>query len=384
MRKILPLVLLFILVSARPAFAHKWTQAILGDATSSTLPTIAPTAEGPGLLTPDSPFWFLDQWKQNVRLLLAFTPEAKVKVREQIAGERLAELRVMLTQNNRVAAKLALEGVSENLKEASSEVSKAQFQGRDVKALAKEVNDNIKARQKILDDLETKSSGVLQLEVRRAQEQILESKVEVEDSLPEDQLRDEVRADLERKIERKVKNASNSAVLLQKDLNELNKEASESARKSLKRRQEALKEAIEKSNGELRKTQEKLLEAEQRKQEVLLEVQKKAATEAQDALKKALEAATKFQSAQQSVFQITNSSNIVSCTGPDNKTFQTTKEACQAFVNAWGKGSVGDSISGPSGSAGGSGGGGSSGGGDHGGGSGGGEKSGDSGKRDKN
>lgn len=286
-------VLLFILVSQSPSFAyqHQILNEVLGDSTSSALPQLPPTAEGPGLILPDSPFFFLDQLKQNIRLALAFTPEAKAKIHAEIAGERLAELRFMLARNNKKGVTTDLQGISENLREAAKGVSQAQFAGRDVKKLAREINDNIKAKQKTLDVLENSASGAVKLEAGQAQEDIFESKIEVEDALPEDEIENEVRDDLARRIERKVENASASAKLLKRDLDKLNKQASQAATKSLKRREEALKEAIKKSDEQLRKVQEKLLENEKKKQEKLLEAEKKAAEQAQDALEKAQKAA---------------------------------------------------------------------------------------------
>jgi len=318
-RRILPFffaILLFILVSNRPVLAHH--QAVLGVSTSSALPQLPPTAEGPGLILPDSPFFFLDQLKQNVRLALAFTPEERAKIRAQIAGERLAELRFMLARNNRSAAAVALAGVSENIRASATELSQAQFRGRDVKKLAKELNEGIKAKQKVLDSFEKNSAGAIKIQAEQAQEDIFESKVEVEDSLPAADLENEIRDDLARKIERKVALASDSARLLRRDLTELSKEASESARKSLKRREEALKKAIEKADETDRKVQEKLLGDEKKKQQVLFEAQRKATAQAQDALIRAQTAATEFKKAQQVVNEIRSGSN------PSQTTVQTT------------------------------------------------------------
>lgn len=306
MRKILPLVLLLLIFSQKPALAyrHQILNDVLGVSTSSALPAIDPTAEGPGLILPDSPFFFLDQWKQDVRLFLAFSPEAKAQVYTQIAGERLAELRFMLAKNNIQAATFDLQAISDNLKQAATNVSQAQFAGKDVTLLAKQVNDNIKAKQQTLDSLETASTGTLRLEAKQTQQSLFESKVEVEDSLPEDQLQNEVKDDLARRIAERVDDASDSAKLLRSDLNELEKQASEAAKSSLDHRQEALKKAIEKKNEALKKTEEKLLEAEKTRQEKLLEAQKKASEQAQEALQNAQNAAIGFQKAQQALQQL--------------------------------------------------------------------------------
>lgn len=309
MRKILSflfIVLLFILISPTQtlAFQHQILNEVLGDSTSSALPQIAPTSEGPGLILPDSPLFFLDQLKQNIRLLFAFSPEAKAQVHASIAGERLAELRYMLAKNNIQGVNLDLQGISDNLRAASNDVTAAQFSGKDVKVLAQQINDNIKAKQNILDSLQKNTSGSLNLQVAQVQESLFESKIQVEDSLPDNILQREVKDDLARRIQQRVSNASQSAQLLKKDLTELEKEASDSAQKSLQERQDALKQAIEKSDATQRKVEEKLLEAEQKKQEALFEAQQKAAEQAQEALQSAETAATSFEKAQAVIEQL--------------------------------------------------------------------------------
>lgn len=314
MKKVLPifLALLFLLFSSKhsdASFRHQILNEVLGDATVSALPQLPPTSEGPGLILPDSPFYFLDQLKQDVRLLLAFSPEDKAKLRTEIAGERLAELRFMLARNNQRAAEKALDGVSENLRQAALQLSKAQFEGKDVRKLAQDVNSDIKLKQKALDTLETSSTGSFELSLKKAQESIFESKVQVEDSLPEGEIENEVKNDLARRLQRRIENASDSAKLLEKDINDLAKEASESAAKSLEKRQEALKKAIESRNEALKKVQERLLENEKKRQEKLLEAQKKAAEEAKEALRNAQTAASGIEKAQEVVNELRTSSS---------------------------------------------------------------------------
>lgn len=308
MKKTLPILFLFILLSTRPAFAGM-AEDVLGVATASALPIISPTTEGPGLIMPDSPFFFLDQIKQDIRLAFAFSPEDKAKVNAQIAGERLAELRFMLASNNKTAASIALAGISDNLQQASDQVTKAQFEGKNVTKLAQDINSNIKLKQKALDELEGKATGSLQLEVAQAQESIFESKAAVDDALPPDQMENEIKLDLERKISRKVASASSSAALLQRDLDALSKDASDSATKALERRQEALKLAIEKSgNPTLRKVQEKLLEQEKEKQEKIIEAQKKAAEQAREAIKNSQTATVNFANFQKNLILLQSTS----------------------------------------------------------------------------
>ena len=52
----------------------------------------------PGI-TPDSPFYFLDNWGKQIGLLLAFGPEAKAQKALEYAEERLAEANAMALKN---------------------------------------------------------------------------------------------------------------------------------------------------------------------------------------------------------------------------------------------------------------------------------------------
>ena len=295
--------LLFILVFPKTVYSHHQTQ-VLGASTSSAAPQIPPTAEGPGLILPDSPLFFLDEIKQQVRLLLAFTPEDKAKVHNAVSGERLAELRFMLNRQNQRGIDTALLGMTQNLKDASNNLATAQFKGKNVSKIAKAINEDIKRKQEALDLLENQSTGELNAMVRFAQLSILESKVKIEDALPEDELENEISYDLNRQIEKRVEDASDLARALMRDLDELEKQESEAAQKSLTNREEALEKAIEKKSEALRKVEEKLLENEKRKQDSLLKVQEKVAEQAQEAVKKAQEAALNYQKLQEEVNKI--------------------------------------------------------------------------------
>lgn len=297
----------FLLFSPKLSYASH-QQQVLGDSTSegATDLSIPPTVDGPGLILPDSPFFFLDKIKQTVRLTLAFTPEARAKVNADVAGERLAELRLMLAKKHKAGIETDLQGISEHLQKAADELSLAQLSGRDISPLAKEINIRIKRKQEALDVLESQAKGEIKIRVKAVQEAILPAKIKVEDALPEVDLKNEIRDTLERKARRRIDEASESAKEIDRELRELQKEATAAAQKSLRRREEALRKAIEKRNETLRKVEERLLEIERKKQEKLLKVQEKAAEEARKAIKKAQEAARGFQEAQDAVNKIRN------------------------------------------------------------------------------
>lgn len=298
-------ILFFLIGSTQEALAYHQKQVLAAETENQKL-SIPPTVEGPGLILPDSPLFFLDQLKQNARLLLAITPESRARVRSDIAGERLAELRFMLVKNNQRGIQVALEGVSQNLQRAGEDLAAAQLTGRDISGLARAINISVKEKQKSLDVLESTAKGELKTRVKATQDALMVAKVKVEDSLPEEEIENEVRDDLNRLAERRVREASESAREVENELGELRKQASESAQKSLKRREEALKKAIEERNEGLKKAEERLLEAEKKKQEQFLRVQDKVAEQAKKAIEEAQKAARGFQQAQQNVNEIRN------------------------------------------------------------------------------
>lgn len=167
-------------------------------------PQIPPTAEGPGLILPDSPLFFLDKIKQEVRILFAFTPQNKAKTYSAIAGERLAELRFMLNKQNEKGIEIALRGVAENTKVSADSLADAQFQGQDVEKLADSLNTDIKRRQEGLDVLLTQAEGKLKTAVLGTQTSIYDSKTKVVNGLAPDKRESETRNDQNKKIETNI------------------------------------------------------------------------------------------------------------------------------------------------------------------------------------
>ncbi len=82
----------------------------------------------PGI-TPDSPFYFLDNFGKNLGLLFAFEPDAKTKKALEYAGERLAEAQAMATQNKSQALERAAAGYDKFLLMAILKAEEARQQG---------------------------------------------------------------------------------------------------------------------------------------------------------------------------------------------------------------------------------------------------------------
>ena len=87
----------------------------------------------PGI-TPDSPFYFLDNWGKNIGLFFAFGPEAKARKALEYAEERLAEAQAMAVKNRIREVEQAANGYNEFLTIVAERAEEARQQG---------VSDNI-------------------------------------------------------------------------------------------------------------------------------------------------------------------------------------------------------------------------------------------------
>lgn len=235
-----------IILSSRSVSAHH-LEEVLGVSTVQAL-SIPPTSDGPGFILPDNPLFFMDRIKQEFRLLLAFTSEQKVKIHNSVAGERLAELQIMLAKNNVPGIRIALQGISDNLKAASEDLADAKLTGRNINLLAKEINDSIKEKQKSLSILEEKANGEIKAQVSAAKESLKVSKVKAEDNLPADLLVNEMEEDLNLEIGDNVNKAKASAAGINRAIEVLTRLASEAAIANQPARQAALTHAIDVKN----------------------------------------------------------------------------------------------------------------------------------------
>lgn len=231
------------LIAASSVSAHH-QEDVLGVESMPVL-SIPPTSEGPGFLLPNSPIFFLDLLKQEVRLLLAITPEQKARVHNAVAGERLAELQLMLAKNHARGVRIALQGISDNLKAASQDIDDAKLTGRNIKLLAKEINDSIKEKQKSLSVLEKEATGEIKAQVMAAKESLKVSKIKAEDYLPPDLLVNEMEEDLRLELDDNISKAKVSATGINRAIDVLTRLASEAAQRNQPRRYEALMHAIQ-------------------------------------------------------------------------------------------------------------------------------------------
>jgi hypothetical protein len=296
------------LVFSPSALAHHQAR-VLGDSTSSSQIVFPPITAGAGFILPDSPLFFLDEIFQEVRMLVAFTPERRAKTRALIAGERLAELRIMFARNNSEAVADTLSRLTEEINKMSANLSDAAASGKDLSLLAKELNETIKTQRKVLGILENQTDGILKLQLKTARKALKVAKVEIEDELDEDELENEIEDDVDDEVEEAVEEASGSAKRLEHAIDVLTRLASQAAARQQTRREEALRHAIEVKNEALKKQQEKFFEEESKKQRRILELRTKAHEKAREAIEKAQKAAEEFGEAQDEIEELESENN---------------------------------------------------------------------------
>jgi len=284
-------VIFFTIVNSCSAISRK---AVLGAETGKL--SMPPTIEGPGIILPDSPFYFLDQLKQNTRLFLAFTPEAKTKVYNNIAGERMAEFRFMLVKQNEDGLRVALAGLSQSYKNAVEQLASAKFSGKDVRDLAKEINDSIKLKQEVMDELIIKAEGETKKQLQAALEGVTEAKIKSEEYLSEEDLANEIKYDVNREVNLQMQETSNTAQSLKEALLDLQEQRKQASENELKNREKVLVEEINKQNETIQKEEQKALELDKKNQSEVSKLEEAAIKEIQDLVEKAQQAAVKYQS----------------------------------------------------------------------------------------
>jgi len=170
--------------------------------------------QGPGLLLPTSPFYFADVFKNNMRLMLAsYNSAHKAKVHLQIAGERIAEIKVMIEDKNMPARALdiTLASLAENIDGARTELKYEKGKGTNVEKLAAALNDTINSQKESLRILATKTDEEANLKIRANLVKIRNVESEIEDEMATGDLQNEQKQELTQAVTTAVKDASMAA-----------------------------------------------------------------------------------------------------------------------------------------------------------------------------
>lgn len=118
-------------------------------------------------LTPESTFYFLDRLGENLRQFFTFNPEARAKLQVEFAGERIAEIKIMIEKKGTNAKGLTIAEslLQANVAYAAEIVSEEKTSGKDVTTLAKTLNDEFDAQDKLLE--QTFKDAKAQLQAQR-------------------------------------------------------------------------------------------------------------------------------------------------------------------------------------------------------------------------
>lgn len=121
-----------------------YSDKALGANSESVVNDFPFVTSGPGYIMPDSRLYFLDKLYQEFKLAVALSPQERAKVHTHILGERLAELRVMQSRDNKEAIVTALTEVQRESLLAAQDIRDASAQGKDVSSLAKSTHQALK------------------------------------------------------------------------------------------------------------------------------------------------------------------------------------------------------------------------------------------------
>lgn len=271
MRRFVPvLTLSLILLSAAPVAASP-SQAVLGTSTNVTEVQFPAVTSGPGHILSDSPLYAFDKLYQKIRLLLVFTPENRARLHAQIAGERLAELRVATSRNNQIGIDNALTELSHESMAAASDLRDAATQGKDVTQLARDIHQQLTDYREVLKNAgEQVPDSAYEQKLVTASDVLWEAKLVSEDALPAGEADHQLAANIEAEVNEAVLGVASSAVKLEKKLSIYEKFASKAAEAKAKRDEaEASRSALQEKRNEILAQRKKAIQEYLAKVEIL-------------------------------------------------------------------------------------------------------------------
>jgi hypothetical protein len=118
----------------------------------------------PGLL-PDSPLYFLKDWKEKIQIFFTFGEENKAKQFLHLSEVRLAEYQKMIEKGKTEIARKTLEKYEKQLDRALEKAEEAKEKGKNVEKLKEEIGEKILKHQEALE-------GVLEKVPEQAKEGI--------------------------------------------------------------------------------------------------------------------------------------------------------------------------------------------------------------------
>lgn len=212
---------------------------VLGATTQISEVVFPPVTAGPGYILPSSPFYFADKLYQAFRLALVFTPENRAQLHTQIAAERLAELRVEISRNNKNAANSALTEVEYEVVAAANDLRDAASQGKDVTQLARTIHQTLTDYRGVLSDVRSQvPDTALGQQLAAAIDVIRESRIVAEDAMPQSDIEHELAANIEADVNEAVLGVADTTKKLEKKLSIYEKYASRAAERAAKKQEQ--------------------------------------------------------------------------------------------------------------------------------------------------
>lgn len=139
--------LIYSILSVSVLVASPLAMAQAQSTSTQTISTLPPAG-----LTPDSPFYFLNQFMENMQRFFTFNPEAKARLEIKFAAERISEINAVITskgvQDN--AVKVAESSLQYSLNRAAQIVASEKAKDNDVSQLASSLDDEIGQNKDLL------------------------------------------------------------------------------------------------------------------------------------------------------------------------------------------------------------------------------------------
>lgn len=129
-------------------------------------------------LTPESPFYFLDKFGEALREFFTFNPEGKARLQITFAAERIAEIKIILETKGAEAKglEIAQSRLQAHLAKAATIVTEQKIEGKDVSALAKELDDEFEAPKSALEQTFKEQERALESQEKELKRKILEAR----------------------------------------------------------------------------------------------------------------------------------------------------------------------------------------------------------------
>jgi len=221
-------------------------------------------------LTPDRPFYFLDKISETLREFITLNKESKARLHVKFAGERIAEIKIILESKGLEAASFA--AVQANLEKHTEKaveiVKKEKSKGNDVSELAAEIVDSFHLQR-----AEAKEAFKVAKEVFKIKKDILHDELLVAIKAGDVEEQERIRTELVAlEVVKDKAEAKKDEVIatLKSEKERLHDELEES-----KKLEEEARDDAEEAEDEARKAKEAIEEAE----EELVDIQDEAAEE---------------------------------------------------------------------------------------------------------